>query len=185
MAQVLSAHGIRGELKCRLITDFPKQRFKRGNAVLIRGAEHLVRSARVQGGVVLLGLTDIADRTTAETFRGADVEVPADQTHALPKGQFYWYQVIGLTVVDLTGNAELGTVADIIETGANDVYLVRGPLGEVLIPAIKDVVKKIDPEHGQMLVEPLPGMLPAPRAPRDTRDQAAPVPHTGGHPQAD
>ncbi len=153
--------------------------------MLIRGVEHTVRSARVQGGVVLLGLDDVSDRTTAETFRGADVEVDATQTHALPKGQFYWHQVIGLTVVDVTSGAELGQVADIIETGANDVYLVRGALGEVLIPAIKGVVKNIDPENGRMLVEPLPGMLPPPRAPRYPRDQATPVPHPGGHPQAD
>src|SRR4051812_5020211 len=102
IAQVLSAHGIRGELKCRLITDFPKQRFKRGNTVQIRGASHVVRSARVQGQVVLLALEDVTDRDTAESFRGADVELSQEQAHALPKGQFYWHQVIGLGVIDVT-----------------------------------------------------------------------------------
>jgi len=178
----LSAHGIRGELKCRLITDFPKQRFKRGNTVQIRGASHVVRSARVQGQVVLLALEDVTDRDTAESFRGADVELSQEQAHALPKGQFYWHQVIGLGVIDVTTGDALGTVTDIIETGANDVYLVRGPLGEVLIPAIKDVVTQIDPEGGRMLVTPLPGMLPTPKR---AREQAAPLPHAGGHPQAD
>jgi 16S rRNA processing protein RimM len=178
----LSPHGTRGELKCRLITDFPKERFKRGNTVQIRGASHVVRSARIQGQVVLLWLEGVTDRTAAESFRGADVEVTHEQTHTLPAGLFYWHQVIGLSVTDVASGEELGKVADIIETGANDVYLVRGALGEVLIPAIKDVVQQIDPEQGRMLVTLLPGMLPTPKR---SREQTARLPHAGSHPQAD
>ncbi len=67
--------------------------------------------------------------------------------------------MIGLTVVNASTDAVLGRVVDILETGANDVYVVRPPQGkEILVPAIKDVVKDIDPERGRMLVEPLPGM---------------------------
>ena len=68
--------------------------------------------------------------------------------------------MIGLDVVDTTTGNVLGKVADIIETGANDVYLVHGPRGEILVPAIKSVIKQIDPENGRMLIEPLPGLLP-------------------------
>jgi 16S rRNA processing protein RimM len=182
VAQVLSAHGIRGELKCRVVTDFPKQRFKRGNIVLLRGATYTVRSARIQGTVVLLGLAEVPDRNAAAGLRGADVEVRTEDAVALPKGQFYWHQVIGLDVIDATTQEDLGSVVDIIETGANDVYLVRGGrYGEVLVPAIKDVVKDIDPSSGRMLVEPLPGML----ATGKHSDAAAPVPNPGGRPQAD
>ena len=78
----------------------------------------------------------------------------------LPKGQFFWHQVIGLRVEDAATHELLGEVVDIIETGANDVYLVRGQRGEILVPAIKDVVKQIDPSAGRMLIQPLPGMLP-------------------------
>ena len=180
VAQVLSPHGIRGELKCRVVTDFPKQRFKRGNTVLIRAERHTIQAARVQGTVVLLKLSGIGDRNAAESYRGADVEVPTEDAVSLPKGQFFWHQVIGLDVIDITTATSVGRVADIIETGANDVYLVRGgPYGEVLVPAIKDVVKEIDPSNGRMLVEPLPGMLPTSK-----RSAApAPVPNSGGHPQ--
>jgi 16S rRNA processing protein RimM len=68
--------------------------------------------------------------------------------------------VIGLRVEDATTQELLGQVADILETGANDVYVVRGERGEILVPAIKDVVKEIDPAAGRMLIRPLPGMLP-------------------------
>src|SRR6266568_3081361 len=125
VAQVLGAHGVRGELKCRIVTDFPKQRFKKGNSVLISGQSYVVQAARIQGDQVLLKLETVADRDAAAAFRGADVEVPADNDLKLPRGQFYWHQVIGLQVEDVTTHELLGEVADIIETGANDVYIVK------------------------------------------------------------
>jgi 16S rRNA processing protein RimM len=157
---VLAPHAIRGELKCRIVTDFPKQRFRRGNTVLIDGAAHVIQSARIQGGHVLLKLEDVADRDAAEAFRNKEVQIRPEDAVALPKGQFYWHQVIGLQVEDATSHEILGSVTDIIETGANDVYVVKSERGEVLVPAIKDVVKQIDPAAGRMLIEPLPGMLP-------------------------
>jgi 16S rRNA processing protein RimM len=162
VAQVLGAHGIRGELKCRIVTDFPKRRFRRG-AQLLLGAERTpvtVRGARMQGSTVLLQLEEISDRTEAEQFRNAELSVSPEDAVKLPKGEFYWHQVIGLTVIDGTNNETLGTVTDILETGANDVYIVRGDRGEILVPAIKDVVKLIDPTAGRMLIEPLPGLIP-------------------------
>ena len=160
MAQVLAPHGIRGELKCRVVTDFPKQRFRRGNTVLIDGQPHVIQSARLQGSTVLLKLEDVADRDAAEALRNKEVQIRPEDAVALPKGRFYWHQVIGLQVEDATSHEVLGKVTDIIETGANDVYVVRSEHGEILVPAIKDVVKQIDPAAGKMLIEPLPGMLP-------------------------
>ena len=76
------------------------------------------------------------------------------------KGEFFWHEVIGLEVINVTTNESIGTVSDILETGANDVYIIRGNKGEILVPAIKDVVKLIDPAAGRMLIEPLPGLIP-------------------------
>ena len=161
VAQVLAPHGIRGELKCRIVTDFPQQRFKRGSTLLIDDVEHVVRSARIQGQTVLLKLGDIPDRTAAEAFRGKEVTIRREDAVKLPEGQFYWHQVIGLAVIDATSQQTLGTVRDIIETGANDVYVVHPPVGkEILVPAIKDVILSIDPSEGRILIHPLPGMLP-------------------------
>jgi 16S rRNA processing protein RimM len=77
----------------------------------------------------------------------------------LPRGQFFWHQIIGLTVETADGR-QLGRVEDVLRTGANDVYVVRGDLGEVLVPAIAPVVKRIDPDGGRLVVELIPGMLP-------------------------
>jgi 16S rRNA processing protein RimM len=157
---VLGAHGIRGELKCRIVTDFPARRFRRGNTVVIDGATHTIGSARVQNMTVLLKLEDLADRDAAETYRGKEIQIKVEDAVALPRGQYFWHQVIGLHVEDATTHEPLGEVTDILETGANDVYVVHGGRGEILVPAIKDVVKEIDPASGRMLIEPLPGLLP-------------------------
>ncbi len=118
-----------------------------------------VAAVRIQGDAALLRLQEITNRTAAEKLGGLDVEVPTSEALPLPKGQFYWHQVIGLTVIDATTGNELGTVKDILETGANDVYVVQGQTKEILVPAIKDVVVEIDPQAGRMLIQPLPGLL--------------------------
>jgi 16S rRNA processing protein RimM len=161
IGRVLSAHGIRGELKCRIVTDFPTRRFKRGSSVTIRGESHVVEAARIQGDMVLLKLAGLTDRDVAQSFGGAEIEVPTAAAGPPPKGQFYWHQVIGLEVEDAITHEVFGRVADILETGANDVYVVKSANGkEILVPAIKDVVKQIDPAAGRILIEPLPGLIP-------------------------
>jgi len=159
VAQILSPHGVQGELKCRVVTQFPEQRFRRGSRLLIGSEPRLVRSARLRGELVYVRLDGVDDRNAAQALRGQELRVPRAEAVPLPEGQFYWDQVIGLRVEDTTGRL-LGTVADILETGSNDVYIVRGPLGEILVPAIKDVVTAIEPAAGRMVVDPLPGMLP-------------------------
>jgi 16S rRNA processing protein RimM len=146
-------------VKVRLVTDFPKQRFRRAARVLIGRQPYTVAAARIQGAFALLRLEEITDRDAALVLRARDVEVPASEALPLPKGRYYWHEVIGLTVIDATTGETLGTVTDILETGANDVYIVHGPRGEILVPAIKDIVKSIDPSAGRMLIEPLPGLL--------------------------
>ncbi len=115
----------------------------------------VVTKPLVGGDTHLLAL--IEDREAAEALRGWLVQVPEHEAWKLPKGQYYWHQIIGLDVVTKDGR-RLGSVADILETGANDVYIVKRDGGELLLPAIKDVIKKISPETGEMIVELLPGM---------------------------
>jgi 16S rRNA processing protein RimM len=106
---------------------------------------------------VILQLDGVADRDAAEQLRGWLVQVPKTEAWKLPRGRYYWHQIVGLRVLTTDGE-EIGTVAEILETGANDVYVVKGDGGERLIPAIKQVVTEIAPERGEMVVELLPGM---------------------------
>jgi 16S rRNA processing protein RimM len=160
IARVLGARGLRGELKCRIVTEFT-ERFRPRIRVFLGSAEreHRVLAANVAPPHVFLKLSGVRDRTTAESLRGLEVLVAVEDAVPLPEGRFYWHEVIGLEVVDGSGNL-IGTVRDIIETGANDVYLVDGAFGEVLVPNIEQVVRSIDVASGRMTIDPLPGMLP-------------------------
>jgi 16S rRNA processing protein RimM len=159
---VVGAHGLRGDLVCSLLTDFPR-RFERTRQVLV-GEPPQPRSVerqRLQGDRVVLKLAGIDDRSAAEALRGALIQVPIEQAVELPRGSYYWHQIIGLRVQDRQGRL-LGTVAEVLLTGANDVYVVRpsnGNSDELLLPAIKDVVLEVNPGRGTMVVELIPGLL--------------------------
>jgi 16S rRNA processing protein RimM len=81
-----------------------------------------------------------------------------DRSEPLPEGQYYHDQIIGLKVETTSGEL-IGTVADILTGKSNDNYIVRGEKGEVLIPAIEDVVQSIDLDRGYMVIEPIEGLL--------------------------
>jgi 16S rRNA processing protein RimM len=175
VARVLRAHATQGELACEIITEFP-QRFGRTKRVFLvppRGPTRLeplagaspkpytVTSARLTQHrghpEVILNLDGITDRDTGEEFRGWLVQVPESESWRLPRGRFYWHQIIGLRVVTTEGE-DIGKVSDILETGANDVYVIKGSDGERLLPAIKQVIIEIAPERGEMIVELIPGL---------------------------
>jgi 16S rRNA processing protein RimM len=175
VARVLRAHGVNGELSCEIITEFP-ERFQKTKRVFLSppvnpgSMEPLagtapqpmaVKQARLAPhrgqAEVILHLADVSDRDAAEKLRGWLVQVPEREAWKLPRGRFYWHQILGLRVVTSEGET-IGTVAEIIETGANDVYVVKGDGRERLIPAVKQFVQEIAPERGEMVVSLLPGM---------------------------
>lgn len=159
MARVVGPHGVRGELRCTILTDFP-ERFADTDEVLVGDSPQprRVESHQLQGDRLVLKLAGIADRTSAEKLRGALIQVPIEQAVKLPPGSYFWHEIIGLRVEDDQGNS-LGTVTEILSTGSNDVYVVRSPDREILLPAIKDVVRQIDPQRGIMIVTLIPGLI--------------------------
>jgi 16S rRNA processing protein RimM len=168
VARVVRAHGTRGELACEIVTEFP-QRFRRTRTLYLGSedeagppprpypVERACLARRGRGEQLILKLGGVDARETAEALRGVAVKVPEEEAWKLPPGRFYWHQIVGLRAVTTDGR-ELGRVKEILETGANDVYVVATAGGELLLPAIKDVVIEIAPERGEMVVELLPGM---------------------------
>ncbi|GMV85443.1 MAG: hypothetical protein AMXMBFR80_12990 [Dehalococcoidia bacterium] len=113
------------------------------------------RPDRDQWIVKLSGLTT---RTMAEGFHGELIEAADGDVLRDDAESFFVHELIGLRAVTEDGR-QLGAVAEVIQTGANDVYVAVGEGGEVLIPAIGDVVRQIDLSAGLMVITPLPGML--------------------------
>jgi 16S rRNA processing protein RimM len=155
VARVLRAWGIRGDLKIQPFTDRPED-FQHYTHVYIGSRQYTVKSFRPYQGNWLLHLAGVETRHAAELLHGQTISIERDQRQ-LDRDEFFAHQIIGLSVKTADG-VELGTIVEIIATGANDVYVVNGERGEVLLPARSEVIRSIDLEAGLMIVELLPGL---------------------------
>lgn len=164
VGEVLRPHGIRGEVRVEILTDYPERLVQHEYLYLAhpRSPDDVERygleSLRPHKGVLLIKLEGCDDRDAAEELRGMLVQVPLQDAIPLEEGEYYHFQLMGMDVETEAGEW-LGRVADVVATGAHDVYVVRGPRGEVLLPAIEDVILELDTETQKMVVRPLPGML--------------------------
>ncbi len=119
---------------------------------------YAIQSTRIHKGQLILKLEGVDTANDAESLRGCWVLVPREQAHRLPAGSYYIYQIVGLDVYTTDGRY-IGKVADVLTTTANDIYVVKGPgvhdpSGELLVPAIKSVVHRIDPQQGRIVIAP-------------------------------
>lgn len=153
-------HGVRGEMLMDVHTDFP-ERIKPGITFFVGEAYQpmTLASNRPHHKGMLVRFRGIKNPEDAGLFRNTWVYVTSGSRPKLPDGEFYHHQLIGLNVTDEEGTL-LGTLVDIIETGANDVYVVRDNKGrELLLPAIPEVVLEIQLANGQMRVHLLDGLI--------------------------
>jgi 16S rRNA processing protein RimM len=117
-----------------------------------------VVSARRHGDFVLLKLDGYPTRTEAELLRNELLQVPEDEAIPLEEGEYFLHQLLGLQVVTESGQ-NLGRLTEVLETGANNVFIIDGPGGELLVPDIPDVVLEVDVAGGRVVIRPLPGLL--------------------------
>lgn len=158
IGRITAPFGIRGEVKVEIHTAWP-DRFALLDQVYVGDAQAQavypleLEGSRRHRGQAILKFAAIGDRTAAETLRGQWLFVRAEQAMPLAEGEFYWHEIIGLEV--WAGERYVGHVVEILETagGANDVYVVRGERGELLLPAIRQVIRRIDVAAGRMEVE--------------------------------
>jgi 16S rRNA processing protein RimM len=155
VGRIVGGHGIQGEVKMAVLTDRPE---------ILPGLRRVyfnddptpvsLGSMRFHGKMLLLTFPFIKDRDAADALRGTVIRVSASQLPPPPNETFYHYQILGLETFDQEG-VSLGVVAEIIEAGEVDVYVVRDEAGkEHLFPALKDVVLEIDPPNRRMVVQP-------------------------------
>jgi 16S rRNA processing protein RimM len=152
-------HGVRGEIVMDIHTDFP-ERLRSGRKLFV-GDEHklvTLSATRPHAKGMLVKFKGIETPEEAGQMRNQWVYVRASDVPALPQGKLYQYELFGFQVVDDNENS-LGELVEIIETGANDVYVVRNESGkEILLPAIPSVVLETDPARRIMRVHLLEGL---------------------------
>ena len=173
VGRILRPHGLRGEVRVEIHTDSP-ERFALYEQVYLAPAQtnsgpsgllsaastttpYGLESHRFHGKWVLLKLAGIDDRTQAETLRDLWVWIAPEQAAPLEEGEVYLHDRLELQVVTDEGEA-LGQIVQIIETGANPVYVVRGPRGELLLPDTDEVILDIDLDAQQVTVHLLEGL---------------------------
>lgn len=165
VGRIKGPHGIKGEVKILSLTDFPS-RFKPGLVLYISPPLGqlqwlTIESIKPKAKDIIIKFENIDTREQAESLKGRLIEVSVDELEDLPEGEYWQFQIIGLEVYTID-KVYLGRISDILQTGANDVYVVKPAESEkeqILIPAVKQVVKKVDLEKGVLIVEPMPGLL--------------------------
>ena len=154
VARVVGSWGIRGQVRVEVLT-VHHDRFAPGARLYIQAQPYTVLTSHRRRQQMVLQLQGIQTPEAAEALRGALLEVPESELRPLPADTFYHFQIMGLEVYTEEGE-HLGTVADIIATGSNDVYVVRKEGQEVLLPAIEDVVRSINLAERRLVVQLLP-----------------------------
>ena len=158
VGRVNAAWGLRGHVKVTPFTSNP-DRIRTGAVLLVRGEPRAVLDVRRPRGYPCVVFEGCEDAAAAAALRGAMIEIEDADLPALPDGEFYVHDLVGLAVVDADGEP-LGELAEVIRTGANDVYLVRREgARDALVPAIRDIVLGVDLEAGTMRIEVVPGLL--------------------------
>jgi 16S rRNA processing protein RimM len=176
---VRGVHGLRGAVRIEVLTDQPEERFKRGSRLHREGSDEVLTviagEAIPDGPGWRVRFAEVPDRTAAETLRGAYLEASAAGAGDLPRGSYYWHEVIGSKVRDLN-DRELGVVEDVYRVGEADVLVVRGDqYGEFDVPAVRAFVRIFAPKRGEIVVDadalaleerPARAARPADRPPR-------------------
>lgn len=158
IGRVVSPFGNKGELKVLPLTDFPNRFLSMGEVRLSLpdGTERTaaVEGARFHKAFLLLKIEGCDTISEAEALRDAHIVVPAEKRMPLPQDTYYVDDIVGLRVVTEDGR-DVGVVREVLQGPANDVY----DTGTCLIPALKQVVVKVDLDAGVMVIRPMPGML--------------------------
>lgn len=160
---VLRPVGLKGELKVRPLSDNP-DRYAVGRRLWLapKGGEarpFTIADVREQKGNLVVSFEGIETVEDADACRDAEIYVPEDEVPPLPEGEYYHYQVIGLSVYTHDGRL-LGKVTDIFPAGEKDVYVVKGRGKEYLIPVTGEHVKEIDVKGGRILLNRMEGYIP-------------------------
>ena len=158
---ITDTHGLKGEVKVFPTTDDVRRFDVLEDTILVTPKGEKIslvaEKARYFKNLVILKFKDYDDINDVEKFKKSELYVTRENAIPLEEGEYYLKDLYGLKVITDEGE-DLGIIDDIIETGANDVYVVKGDSGEVLIPNIKQCVLKVNLENGTMEVHLLDGL---------------------------
>ncbi len=156
IGKIVGIHGIKGTNKLRSYAESLSV-FAPGRSILIRGlngreTRYEINWVKPHTGTPLLSLKGITNNDQAKTMVGSELFIPESELPELGEDTYYWHDLIGIEVYTVAEEF-LGRIESIIETGSNDVYVVKRDKKEVLVPALETVVLEIDLKHKRMRVD--------------------------------
>jgi 16S rRNA processing protein RimM len=162
VGRILRPHGIRGEVKVVPLTGSPES-LTALQSLFIKGVgeEKLqlkIERLRIRQDRVILKLSDFDNRSQAESLRNAELLARKQDLPSLPEGHYYIHELVGLTVKTMQGE-KIGTICDVIQTPAQDVYVIDAGEKEIMIPAVKQFVKRINIQKNEMWIDPIEGLI--------------------------
>ena len=151
IGKISAPHGVRGEVRIVPLTDFP-ERFENLKTVFLEDDSKMeLESVKLSNKFIIAKFKNINSRNDIEIFNGKLLMLNRSDIPSLPEGEYYNFDIIGLEVIDDKGS-KLGKITEVLKTGSNDVYVVEGKK-QILVPALKKVVKEINLVDGFMKVE--------------------------------
>ena len=157
VGRVTGTHGVSGCVRVNVLSDV-SHRFDVGQSLMIRGESYSITSSTpTPNNRLILKFQGIDSSATAQGLVGESVTVSQVSAPELPEGEYFHFQLIGMRVLTEDGEY-LGQVQEILETGSNDVYVVTGESGEVLIPALVDVIREVQVTERVMVVRLMEGL---------------------------
>lgn len=157
VGRVLRPHALRGEIRVSPFSPTARN-LQRGRPVYVGGVRRVVMRARLDRDAWILKLEGLEDRQEIEALRGELLETPDGEVIRDDDESFFVHELVGLRVQTGDGR-EVGVVSDVLQSGAADIFVVKGPEGELLVPAIADVISSISLRDGVIIITPLPGLL--------------------------
>ena len=173
IGEIVSAVGIKGEVKAKCFSESPNRFKKLSEIILCREGEndknregvnvirYKLESSRAIGHMVAIKLKDIQDRNEAERLIGYKIYISEDQLEKLPEDTYYVRDLIGLNVLDIDDN-KVGRVIDVLQNTAQDVYVIKREVGDgpdILVPAVKEFVKEVNVKSGFIKIAFIEGMI--------------------------
>lgn len=160
---IVTTHGIKGEMKVKLETSFPEERFKKGNTLFFKNdnsyQKMIVNSYRPHKNMALITFNNLQNINDVLIYVGKDLYIDETSQSKIPGDGFYYNDLIGLEVFD-EANTLLGSVSDVMEVPQGEILVISKKDGkEALVPFVDEYIKKVDLKKGIIIISPIEGLL--------------------------
>lgn len=164
IGKIVNAVGLKGEVKVYNYSD-RRERYEELDRIIVGNKEYSIENVRYQNAMVILKLEGVDDRDGSEALKGKDVYITEEDLVELPEDTYYLRDIIGLDILDFESGEKIGTLADVIQNAAQDIYRIALAEAteeggkEALVPVVSQFVKEVNLEEGYIRIKFIEGMI--------------------------